>query len=121
METINANAAILSNYEVWILLQEIRGKKQHSNAFGQLATITYETTRYLQDTPCSQQTPEIIENFLRALEPFKLTKSEKVMLLNNPPTTPVEIQLMVEESEERLTDEQVGQLLQVVQDCQLVT
>lgn len=54
----------------------------------------FQTFRYLQGTPCSQQSVEIIHSFLKALEPFKLTKAEKVMLLNNPPTTPLEIQLV---------------------------
>lgn len=54
----------------------------------------FQTIQYLQDTPCSHQSPEIIHNFLKALEPFKLTKAEKVMLLNSPPTTPLEIQLV---------------------------
>ncbi|XP_069689139.1 DNA-directed RNA polymerase III subunit RPC9 isoform X2 [Periplaneta americana] len=120
METINANAATLSNYEVLTLLKELRGQQKRSNTRSQLATITYETIRYLQDTPCNQQSEEMIKNFLKAIEPFKLTKAEKVMLLNNPPTTPLEIQLMVEESEERLTDEQVEQLLQIMIDCNLV-
>ncbi|KDR23138.1 DNA-directed RNA polymerase III subunit RPC9 [Zootermopsis nevadensis] len=120
METIKANAGILSNYEVLRLLQELRSQQKRSNTRSHLATITYETIQYLQDTPCSHQSPEIIHNFLKALEPFKLTKAEKVMLLNSPPTTPLEIQLMVEESEERLTDEQVEQLLQIVVNCQLV-
>ncbi|PSN46686.1 DNA-directed RNA polymerase III subunit RPC9 [Blattella germanica] len=121
MGTVNPNAAVLSNYEVLTLLQELRGQQKRSNTRSQLATITYETIKYLQDTPCSQQSPEIIRNFLKALEPFKLTKAEKVMLLNNPPTTPLEIQLMVEESEERLTDEQVEALLQIVVDCKLAS
>ncbi|PNF24917.1 DNA-directed RNA polymerase III subunit RPC9 [Cryptotermes secundus] len=120
METINANAAILSNFEVLTLLQELRSQQKRSNTGSQLATITYETIRYLQDTQCSQLSAEIIHNFLKAVEPFKLMKAEKVMLLNNPPTTQLEIQLMVEESEERLTDEQVEQLLQIVVDCKLV-
>ncbi|KAJ9587672.1 hypothetical protein L9F63_018888 [Diploptera punctata] len=119
METVNANAAILSNYEVLSLLQELRGQQKRSNTRSQLATITYETIKYLQETPCCTQSPEIIKNFLKALEPFKLTKAEKLMLLNNPPTSALEIQLMVEESEERLTDEQVDSLLQIVADCQL--
>lgn len=119
METVNANAAILSNFEVFSLLQEVRSQQKRSNTGSQLATITYETIRYLQDTPCSHLSEETVHNFLKALQPFKLTKAEKVMLLNNPPTTPLEIQLMVEESEERLTDEQVEQLLQIVVNCQL--
>lgn len=119
METVNANAAILSNFEVFNLLQEVRSQQKRSNTGSQLATITYETIRYLQDTPCSHQSEETVHKFLKALQPFKLTKAEKVMLLNNPPTTPLEIQLMVEESEERLTDEQVEQLLRIVADCQL--
>jgi len=54
----------------------------------------FQTIRYLQDTPCSLQSEETVHKFLKALQPFKLTKAEKVMLLNNPPTTPLEIQLV---------------------------
>lgn len=60
----------------------------------QLATITYQTIKYLEDTPCMKQTPEKIREFLKAMERFKLTKAEKLALLNICPTTPLEIQLV---------------------------
>ncbi|RZC32572.1 DNA-directed RNA polymerase III subunit RPC9, partial [Asbolus verrucosus] len=93
-------------------LQKIKdSRKKHK---GQLATITYETLRYLENTPCSQQTPESIAQCLKALEPFNLNKNEKLMLINSPPTTALEIQLMIEESEERLSEEQVEQIVQIM-------
>lgn len=37
------------------------------------------------------------------------------MMVNDPPTTSLHIQLMVEDSEERLTEEQVTEIIDVVQ------
>ncbi|XP_060521984.1 DNA-directed RNA polymerase III subunit RPC9 [Cylas formicarius] len=112
MEIINSNSATLSNYEVFVHVQKIKAAKRKHQ--GQLATITYETLRYLEDTPCKHQNAKNVLDCLKALDPFNLNKSEKLMLINTPPTTPLEIQLMIEESEERLTEEQVSKILEII-------
>ncbi|KAG7208921.1 hypothetical protein KM043_015100 [Ampulex compressa] len=114
MEVLKECSAYLSNYEVLSILQNIKSNKKQKMTQNQLATITYQTIRYLEDTPCKRQTPETIRDFLKALESFKLTKCEKLTLLNVCPKTALEIQLIVEDSEDRLNDEQVESLLQVI-------
>jgi len=83
---------LLSNYEVLDILRNTKSyKKQKPN---QLATITYQTIKYLETMPCKTQNPEKIREFLKAMEPIKLTKAEKLALLNLCPTRPIEIQLV---------------------------
>ena len=120
MEVLNERAAMVSNYEVFTLLQEKmqkesnkRQNKKHRQE--NLATISYEVMKYLEKTPCRLQNKDVIKQFLLDVAPFNLTKGEKLQLLNLRPTTPVEIQLIVEESEERLkTDEELEQLIEIV-------
>ncbi|XP_071848701.1 DNA-directed RNA polymerase III subunit RPC9-like isoform X2 [Apostichopus japonicus] len=113
---------MLSNYEVLTLLKELQSQngasKGKSGKIQQnLATISYETVTYLEKTPCKYQSPEIIQKLLQELAPFSLTKAEKLQLLNHCPTTAVEIQLMIEESEERLSEEEIDKLLDVIARC----
>ena len=106
---------MLSNYEVLTLLNDIQSQEgKHSKSQQNLATIKYSALKYLQKTPCNDQSPELIAQLMKALEPFKLTKAEKLQILNNRPSTAVEIQLMVEESEERLTEDQIEELLTAI-------
>ncbi|XP_077527819.1 RNA polymerase III subunit I [Haemaphysalis longicornis] len=124
MKIIKESSAFLSNYEVLQLLKEVqgdkktsKGKSQQSKSVANLATVTYETVAYLEQTACALQTDENVEAFLEQISalPFKLTKVEKLQLINHRPTTAVEIQLLIEESEERLSEDDVQTILDVVQ------
>uniref|UniRef100_A0ABB0MV56 DNA-directed RNA polymerase III subunit RPC9 n=1 Tax=Homo sapiens TaxID=9606 RepID=A0ABB0MV56_HUMAN len=80
MEVKDANSALLSNYEVFQLLTDLKeqrkesGKNKHSSGQQNLNTITYETLKYISKTPCRHQSPEIVREFLTALKSHKLTK-----------------------------------------------
>lgn len=115
---VNENSAMLSNQEVYSLLCDIqsgtRGHRKPSKNQPSMATITYEAIKYLEKTPCAQYKADIIPEFMIALQSFNLTKAEKIQLLNICPTTAVEIQILIEESEERLTEDQIYELLAII-------
>uniref|UniRef100_A0A8C9GQP3 DNA-directed RNA polymerase III subunit RPC9 n=1 Tax=Piliocolobus tephrosceles TaxID=591936 RepID=A0A8C9GQP3_9PRIM len=103
----DANSALLSNYEVFQLLTDLKeqrkesGKNKHSSGQQNLNTITYETLKYISKTPCRHQSPEIVREFLTAMKSHKKRVTHGEMM-------------MVEESEERLTEEQIEALLHTV-------
>lgn len=81
----------------------------------------WQTIRFLEDGPSKTQTKETIAGFLEAVKPYKLSKSEILMMVNDPPTTPLHIQLLVEENEERLSEEEVAQLIDITKRFLLPT
>lgn len=119
MSVVDRHVALLSNYEVYALLGEVRrnshGKKHRGPQ--NLATIVYETAEYLGETPCKDQSPEIIQRVLKALQPYKLTKAEKLQLLNLRPSTDVEFHMIVAECEERFTEAEMKAIMEITQMC----
>ena len=121
MEVIENRPALLSNYEVYSLLQDIKagknGQKKPNKSQQNLSTISFTTIGFLEKTPAKDQSPEIIEKFMQRLKPFNLMKAEKLQLLNQRPRSAVEIQLLIEESEERLREDQIEELLDIISEC----
>ena len=119
MEVLNPGITMLANWEVYSLLCDIRDGKNNEQkplpSQPNLANIVYSTSCYLRSTPCSVQSDGIIERFNEALEEeFGLTKAERLQILNLRATTDVELQLIVEESEERFSDNEMKRLCDVV-------
>jgi len=114
MEVVKDKAALLSNYEVLAFLKNSandKSRKKLGGAHQQLATIVYETTKYLENTPCSFQSPEVIKQFKEEMIPFKLTKFETLQLLNQRPSTAVEVHCIIEDCEERLNEDDLVEVI----------
>jgi len=115
MDVINDNVALLSNYEVFSVLREMYLYRRPDAGLQQLATVSYETLRYLEMTLCRKQSAESLAVFARAIASFSLTKAERLQLLNHRPTSAVILSLLVEEIDERLTtDEQIEELIDAI-------
>jgi hypothetical protein len=120
MEIINKNIALLSNNEVYLLLKEreqqyLNKKTQNKKTkSASIPSIISDSIKHLESTSCTHQNEDIIKNFLNKCLQFELTKVEKLQLLNQRPTNAVELQLLIESSEERFTLEQMDEILDFV-------
>lgn len=81
-----------------------------------MGIVFQQTLRFLEDTPCKFQTKESLCGFLEAVKPFELTKAESLLIANDPPTTPLHIQLLLEDSEERFTEDEVNRMIGLVRE-----
>ncbi|XP_015795438.1 DNA-directed RNA polymerase III subunit RPC9 [Tetranychus urticae] len=117
MEIIKKPTILCSNYEVWNILKNVKDSKRLKDQKN-LATVTYEAIKYLEETNCVYQSEETIRAFLLALKAkgIRLTKAEKLQLINNRPATLVELQLLIEENEERFSEEALNLILNLVQE-----
>merc|ERR1712025_1169012 len=134
MEVINAKSATMTNFEVMRFLKEQKdsikppkGKKEKGSKAQKvnksLLTVTLETLSWLENSPAGVQEEHHIKEFAQQLSDLcqegsmQLSKEEVVQLINHRPGSAVEIQLLLENSEERFTEEQVDKLIQIVGEC----
>jgi len=66
---------------------------------------------YLKEQCVRAPAQDRLKELHEELKAFKLTKAEIVQIINLQPTTQVEVHLIVDDCEERLSDEQVDALL----------
>lgn len=65
----------------------------------------------MQSSDAVYQTNESIEAFLKDIESLSLPKMEKLTLVNIPPRSPIDVQTVIQFSEDVLTDDGVDQLV----------
>ncbi|CAI5443663.1 unnamed protein product [Caenorhabditis angaria] len=106
MEVVQKRVAMLTNCEVLEFLKSQKKDEKSSEKLKMLNTVVWETRKYLQASPAATQNSDMIEQLLPKLKPFKLTTAETLQIINLRPSAPADIQLLVEETEERFPAEE---------------
>ncbi|KAK0411709.1 hypothetical protein QR680_005797 [Steinernema hermaphroditum] len=114
MEVVNPRQSTLTCFEVLQLLNEVSPAGSKHRNQKSYSTLLYATKKYLRTRPASVQTSEGIAKLIHALKPFKLTAAEILQMIDLRPTSSVELSLIVEETEARLTSEQEEKILEIV-------
>ncbi|VDO21921.1 unnamed protein product [Haemonchus placei] len=110
MEVLNKQITFLTNYEVLDLLNKVKkeeDKKSKNDRSKHLSTILYEVCLDLcgSQMSCLAMT-SLLAFFCPGYDLFQLTAAETLQLINLRPSTTTEIQLLIEESEERIKTEE---------------
>ncbi|KAF7326011.1 RPOL4c domain-containing protein [Mycena kentingensis (nom. inval.)] len=149
MQVVNPRAALLSNYEVLSLLQELEADhlartkiahrvKKEDEAAGiglsvppgggrdptvvetheNLRTVSFEAIKYLsaEYQPTPKQSPEAVTKLVKSLEPYGFTKAEKLQIVNLAPQENIELYVVVEELEDRLSEDRMAEVADHVRD-----
>ena len=121
MEVVETCDALPCNAEVLQFLKErrdklsIKDREKDQFLVGKGATVVLEALNYLEKTPAGPLSEDIssgkLNEFCKSIEKFSLKPAEKLQILNHCPKSAVEIQLLVEDSEERLSDTDVDEIL----------
>ena len=122
MEVVDVTSNLPCNAEVLQFLKENRsklaGKPSKDKGQAKAATVVLETLNYLEKTPAGKLSTKLnsptFRDFFVSIEKFKLTSAEQLQIVNHCPQSAVEIQLLVEESEERLSESEVDELLELI-------
>ncbi|KAL7944647.1 RNA polymerase Rpb4 domain-containing protein [Trichoderma barbatum] len=122
MKVIEAQAAVLTNFEVLQHLsqQKDRYKQRKRRGPPNLETVVRELIQYLQShpNPLSQKpstyAPDCISQLLERLSPYELSKGEVVMILNLRPASVAALNTVIEEMGERFSEEQQEEMVTII-------
>lgn len=106
MEIIQREEPIfISDYETFLLLEEKRKESTLEKINQEALTIEYETFAYLSDRELSQvsdiKSSQHFEELLSFLSGLKLTKLERLEIINSLPKNMIDFYILIEECEER--------------------
>ncbi|CAL2032974.1 hypothetical protein CAEBREN_02427 [Caenorhabditis brenneri] len=121
MEVLKQRVTMLTNQEVLSFLNSVK-KEEDSKAHGDrckmLATVAYETKKYLNASPAATQNEAVICELIPKLAPFKLTGAETLQIVNLRPANTTDASLLIEETEERFPEtEELEKLITIVSEC----
>ncbi|CAG8636035.1 22178_t:CDS:2 [Dentiscutata erythropus] len=114
---------MLSNYEVLVLLREMDEKQREQAKIDpnvkfaeSLKTIQFEVIQNLSSSqsPASTQTPEQMETTLTHLKKYNLTKSEKLQIINLRPQSIAELELIIEDCEDRFEMDTLREMVYII-------
>ncbi|RZC80754.1 hypothetical protein C5167_043335 [Papaver somniferum] len=114
MKVKKANAGALTNLEVLNFLRARGASTDPTRVIAPVSPSEYQVYDYLVETAACNQTQENINEFLKSCEKYKLAKAEKLNIINIRPSTQVEIDPIIEECQNRLKDEQVEELVELI-------
>ncbi|RGP72707.1 DNA-directed rna polymerase iii subunit rpc9 [Fusarium longipes] len=122
MKILEAQSAVLTNYEVYQHLTEQRERYKNAKRRGppNLETVVRELLQYLRTSPgpLSQEplpyTEGCISRLLERLRPYNLAKGEVVMIINLRPASVAALNTVVEEMSERFDDEQQEAMVNII-------
>ena len=131
METLNTDKPpdLVTNIEVMQILEEIIAARQEAKKAAKGGTtlrqrdwIEEKVLEYLKSTPCVQAVPDKMPQLVKRLrgrpkEGFGLTDAETLQVLNFLPRESVEIHLMIDDLQGRMSDERQEELLTLVASC----
>ncbi|KAL5849849.1 hypothetical protein ACOSQ3_007906 [Xanthoceras sorbifolium] len=114
MKILEANAGVLTNFEVLNFLQSRGASKDPTRVFSKIAPSEFKVYDYLVENISHNQTREMVNECVEKLKKFKLAKAEVLNIINVIPSSLVGMDSIVEDSESRFGDEQLEELVNLV-------
>ncbi|KAH0536284.1 hypothetical protein FGG08_006822 [Glutinoglossum americanum] len=124
MKILEMQTAMLSNYEVLTHLEDMRERydklAKDRGAAASMKSGNLETlVDYLHTPPSPLQinhayAKTTISDLISALRPYALEKPEYLMILNLRPATTAELDVVVEEMDQRFKEEEVEAMLRII-------